>query len=67
MVHVARAVLVLSLLSVSGCPDTTPVTRGRCEGVGTPCQLENGTLGICSESLATACPSPPCLACTPQH
>ena len=58
---------LLVFVFLTACPDTTPVSRGRCEHVGDACQLEKGTLGLCSESLAAPCATPPCLACTPQH
>ncbi len=61
-----RWLALASFALLTACPDPTPVSRS-CDRLGDPCQLENGTLGICSESLAATCAAPPCIACTPQH
>ncbi len=68
LARLARAALAfVALATLAGCPETTTVASDPCEHVGDPCRLPSGPMGVCSESLAVACPEPPCLACTSQH
>ncbi|MDQ3034445.1 MAG: hypothetical protein M3Y87_18700 [Myxococcota bacterium] len=63
--------LAASLSLLAGCPDTSGPPPARaptvCERAGQPCQLPAGPMGICNESLAAECETPPCLACFSQH
>lgn len=58
---------LVALLVLSGCPETSAISTEACAHVGDPCRLPSGPMGVCSESLATECEHPPCLACTSQH
>ncbi len=61
----------LALARLTGCPDTSSTAPVRtptvCERAGQPCQLPEGPMGVCNESLAVQCETPPCLACFSQH
>lgn len=66
---IARVALLLSLAWLAGCADrpsraTEPTA---CERMGQPCRMPDGPMGICNESTAVECASPPCLACISQH
>lgn len=66
-----RSISILSLALLAGCPDSMPRTSPSaptvCERAGQPCQLPDGPMGVCNESLAAECETPPCLACFSQH
>lgn len=66
MRHVVALLLPAALLA--GCPEgSTPVSDTACERMGQQCRLREGVVGVCNDTGQTDCPSPPCLACMPQH
>lgn len=63
--------VAVSALALSGCGESRAISPARaptvCERAGQPCQLPDGPMGVCNESLAAQCDTPPCLACFSQH
>jgi hypothetical protein len=60
---------MLALALLAGCPESgaPPAASAPCERIGDPCRLPAGPMGVCNESLAASCDTPPCLACISQH